>query len=365
MKDNPYLQFIRFSLDDTQELFESVKCIDWKAMMVWAEKQAIVGIIYHGIEKARENLSIPYENLMQWIGYSQTIVAMNRLVNNRCVEICQEFSSDGFETCILKGQGNALSYPGVLSRTPGDIDVWVMPGERLRDNGSRFNVKEIIRYVKKWNPKGRALYHHIDFGEYKGVEVEVHYRPSFLFNPVHNYRLQKWFIAHGSRLMVELPENAGRILVPSREFNVVFQLCHVYNHLLHEGIGLKQVVDYYYLLKSNQYSTNDTTIQYTLWYLGLEKIAGAMMWVLNEILGLPGEYLIAQKDEKRGRVLIKEIMKDGNFGQYDVDNQKTNGAIRKNLQRIKRDIRMMQFFPSECLWEPVFRLYHFLWRITN
>ena len=100
----------------------------------------------------------------------------------------------------------------------------------------------------------------------------------------------------------------------------------------------------------------------TLRYVGLDKIAGAMMWMLNEVLGLPEEYLIAPKDEKRGRVLLAEIMKGGNFGHYDAENQKANNAIKKNLQRIKRDMRMMRYFPSECMWEPVFRVYHYFWR---
>ena len=89
------------------------------------------------------------------------------------------------------------------------------------------------------------------------------------------------------------------------------------------------------------------------------------MYVLNEVLGLEDKYLIAQKDEKRGKVLFAEIMKGGNFGFYNTDNQKANSAIQKNLQRIKRDIRMMRFFPSECLWEPVFRIYHFFWRLAH
>ncbi len=73
--------------------------------------------------------------------------------------------------------------------------------------------------------------------------------------------------------------------------------------------------------------------------------------------------MIFEPDEKRGRVLFAEIMKGGNFGHYDAENQKANNAIKKNVQRIKRDMRMMRYFPSECLWEPVFRVYHYFWRL--
>lgn len=365
MNFTPYLQFLRYCLDDSYSLPKSAKNLDWTKMMAWAERQTIVGVMFHGIEKAEKRVNIPFDALMQWIGYSQTIESRNRIVNRRCAEICQVLSNDGFKTCILKGQGNALMYPKPLLRIPGDIDLYV----------TNKSIKQIMRYVQTRNSEARALYHHIDLGNFKETEIEVHYRPTFMFNLVHNYRLQRWFTAHGEGTMVELPEGGGNISVPNWEFNIIFQLSHVYNHLLHEGIGLRQIIDYYYLLKSNTIGivpgskiqvsrpAERAEITETLKYLGLDKIAGAMMWVLNEVLGLSEEFLIAPKDEKRGRVLFAEIMKGGNFGHYDAENQKANNVIKKNLQRIKRDMRMMRYFPSECLWEPVFRVYHWIWRL--
>lgn len=373
MKDNSYLQFLRYSLDDVQELPESAKSINWKAMMTWSERQAIVGIIFKGIQKAEKALDIPFDILMEWIGNSTLIENRNKLLNKRCVEVVDHFKAKGFDSCILKGQGNAILYDVrgkkedgrslALLRTPGDIDVWVRPKSDVRCK--KEDVKRVIWFAMEKNPRAKACYHHVDYGEFNGVEVEMHYRPSFMFNLVHNYRLQEWFRSHiESTEITELPDNVCSISVPNREFNMIFQLSHVYNHLLHEGIGLRQIIDYYYLLKSDGRSKMDD-VSNTLRYLGLEKIAEAMMWVLNEVLGLAEEYLIAPKDEKRGKVLISEIMKGGNFGHYDAENQKANNAIKKNLQRIKRDMRMMRYFPSECLWEPAFRVHHYFWRIAN
>ena len=351
------IAFLRYCLDDSLPLPENIVCIDWKKMMAWANDQAVVGVIYHGIQRAGNNISMPFDVLMAWVGYANRIEVQNKIMNQRCVEVVDVFKNAGYEYMVLKGQGNALIYPNPLLRSSGDIDVWV--------NGK--TIKEIIRFAREKNPGAKACYHHVEYGAYNGVEVEVHYRPSFMYNPIHNYRLQKWFskMAEGGCLMAELPEGTGGIRVPNMVFNVVFQISHVYNHLLHEGIGLRQIIDYYYLLKSNTNRTNVTNYYDTLRYLGLETIAGAMMWVLNEVLGLPESYLIAPKDEKRGKVLLAEIMKGGNFGHYDAENKKANNAIKKNLQRIKRDVRMMRYFPSECLWEPVFRWYHFFWRVAH
>ena len=334
---------------------------EWKTLYAWCQKQSISGIVFHALDSlSTYGQKPPLPILYEWIGCAQTIEVRNRSINKTCVEICQEFHDDGLETCVLKGQGNAVMYPKPLLRTPGDIDVWVKPEVR----GKKLEVRDIINYVKKRNPEGRVLYHHVDMGYFKDVEVEVHYRPTFMFNLMHNRRLQKYYATHVSPIEVELPEEAGCISVPNWEFNIVFQLSHVYNHLLHEGIGLRQVVDYYYLLRSDGRSMMDD-VSNILRYFGLDKIAGAMMWMLNEMLGLPEEYLIVPKDENRGRVLLAEIMKGGNFGHYDAENQKANNAIKKNLQRIKRDMRMMRYFPSECLWEPVFRVYHYFWRMAH
>jgi hypothetical protein len=347
--------FLLFCLSDNLLRPESFQDVDWNKLLVWAEQQAIVGVIFQGIQRAGKSLGIPTDILFKWIGYVNQIEYRNKLLNKRCVELTDFLAHRGFDTCILKGQGNASLYPNPLWRTPGDIDVWTR----------KKSIRETIQFAREKNPKGKVCYHHVDYGEYDGVEVEIHYRPSFMFNPVHNCRLQKWFLVHGEGGMVELPDGVGSICVPNREFNIVFQLSHIYNHLLHEGIGLRQVIDYYFLLKSNTNRTNDTNIRETLRNLGLYKIAGAVMWVLNEVLGLEERYLVVSKDEKRGKVLLAEIMKGGNFGHCDVENQKATTAIQKNILRIKRDLRMMRYFPSECLWEPVFRVYHFFWRLAH
>ena len=47
--------------------------------------------------------------------------------------------------------------------------------------------------------------------------------------------------------------------------------------------------------------------------MGLWKFAGAMMYVLHEALGLSEEKMIAPMDEKRGKLLLAEILNGGNF----------------------------------------------------
>lgn len=227
-ENQAYIEFLCYSLNERQ-IINKRKSIDWMEMMSWAEQQAIVGIIYMGIHKAGKTLNVPFDGLMEWIGYASQIETQNKLLNDRCVKVVKMFEDAGFKCCILKGQGNAMMYPNPLWRTPGDIDIYVPQKEQK-------SQKEIVQYVRGKNPGAKAIYHHIDLGIVDGVEVEVHYRPSFLNNLIYNRRLQRWFKMNtDSTSLTNLPDGVGEIPVPSWEFNVVFQLCHIYQHVSKRG----------------------------------------------------------------------------------------------------------------------------------
>ena len=103
-------------------------------------------------------------------------------------------------------------------------------------------------------------------------------------------------------------------------------------------------------------------LQEELKWLGLWEFAGAVMYVLREVMGLDEKRMICAPDERRGRLLLEEIMAGGNFGHYDTRNHFGQGALWHNIQRFRRDWRMLRFYPSEALSEPLFRAWHFLWR---
>ena len=352
---------LRYSIGQQSEA-PAILLEEWQDIYAIAEKHAVAGVIFEGIKKrAAAEWNIPKDLMLQWFAPSEQIKKRNLLINQRCVDLTGQLHEEGFQCCILKGQGNTVMYPNPYSRTPGDIDAW------MRSKGEmhwKQVEKRVIDYVRHYNPDGRALYHHIDLGDFNGVEVEAHYRPSFMFSPLHNYRLQRWFEEQAMEQFqheVELPKGVGKIYAPTAEFNIVFQLSHIYNHLLHEGIGLRQIVDYYYLIHNSQCIMHN--YEATLRHLGLYKFAGAVMYVMREVFHLEEHYMIVPVEERCGRVLLTEIIRGGNFGMFDTDNIKAKSTLQKNIQRIKRDVRLVQSFPSECICEPLFRTWHYFWRL--
>ena len=231
-------------------------------------------------------------------------------------------------------------------------------------------------------------------------------------------------------------------------FNVIYQLTHLYHHFFDEGIGMRQIIDYFLVV--NDFSKNvfldtdfsnpsvslskgsstshpsplsseerDVTalrcseplrskdggaskpspncagwdrlsiegdnsagsatavtssastalvvVQRELKYLGLWKFAGAVMYVLHEVLGLPKEKMISSMDEKRGKLLLAEILNGGNFGKHftKYGHFTQQGMAKKYFLKIWRNMHFVRYYPAEALSEPIFRTWHFFWRMKN
>ena len=445
-----FFDFLRFCIGSAKEIPGSLKEVDWKELYAIAKKQCLVGVLFDGIKKLpAEHVGMKKELLLQWMAESQMLEKANVRLNDAAIQVSEWFRKKGFRTCILKGQGNALMYLNPYSRTPGDIDIWV-EGED----------KRVISFVRSISPHEKACYHHIEFPSYKGVEVEVHYRPSFLLCFWHNRKLQKYYervkeeqFSH--RVMLG---EQGEIAIPTMEFNLIFQLTHIFSHLMNEGIGLRQLVDYYYVLcdfykvyqKSSKITpslftlkegstshpdpltlrgegenrptrcseplrskdggpskvspdsagwdrrdaigdmtsatastSTDTSataarssfaanssaaidrVQKELKELGLWKFAEGIMYIMQEVFGMPASRLIVPPNEKYGKFVLNEVLEAGNFGRHDARNRFGRSQLGHNLQRVYRDIRLVRYFPAEALCEPLFRIWHFFWRMKN
>ena len=112
---------------------------------------------------------------------------------------------------------------------------------------------------------------------------------------------------------------------------------------------------------------NLTALQRELKYLGLWKFAGAVMYVLHETLELSEEKMIAPMDEKRGKLLLSEILNGGNFGQHftKYGHFTQQGMAKKYFLKIWRNMHFVRYYPAEALSEPVFRTWHFFWRFQQ
>ena len=368
-----FFDFLRFCIGSFKEIPDSLKEADWKELYAIAKKQALLGVLFHGIQRLPKELAPEQKLLMRWMVMAEQIRKQNIRLFQDSVKVCKNFENEGFANCILKGQGNALLYPDPYMRTPGDIDIYLAGGR-----------KRVMQYINKVCPNQVMRYHHVDFPVMK-TAIEVHFTPSYMFFPIHNSRMQKWFkevMGEQCNHRVSLPDGYGEIHVPQVSFNVIYILSHLYRHIFTEGIGLRQLLDYYFvLLKWHTDLTNLTdsnkslpqmtlintdldALRHKLKYLGLWKFAQAVMFVMKEVFGLSEDRMIVPMDEREGRFLLAEIMRGGNFGQYDdrmgskVGESKIHRYFRMNL----RNLRFVKHYPTEAVCEPVFRTWFALWK---
>lgn len=362
------LSFLRYSLGCKADLSIVVAKMHWRQLYTFVSNQAIIGICFDGIKKLGNEYSeelkknsIVRDLLITWIGVAQQIRRQNMKVNLVAAKLYDMLRKEGLRCCILKGQGNALMYPNPYSRTSGDIDVWV--------NASR---EKITEYAKKhFKLKDDIKFHHLET-VMDGVPVELHFFPGVMNNPIYNARLQRWFRRNADLQcsnVVSLPDGAGDIAVPTTSFNVIYQLSHLYHHFFDEGIGMRQIIDYYFIVSSDELLVirDRDALQKELKHLGLWKFAGAVMYVLRETLGLPEERMIAPMDEKRGRLLLSEIMDGGNFGTHFTKYGRftQQGMAKKYFLKIWRNMHFVRYYPAEAFSEPIFRTWHFFWRKKN
>ena len=449
IKTSAIFLFLNYCLGKKVDMSMVVAKIDWRQLYNFASRQALLGFCFDGIERLTKEFSEELKQnpmgrdlLMTWMGASQQIRRQNMKVNAVAGKLFSMLREDGLRCCILKGQGNALMYPNPYSRTPGDIDVWV--------NASR---EEITEYAKcHFKLEDDIRFHHLET-TMDGVPVELHFFPCSMNNPLYHARLQKWFKRNADLQcsnVVSLPDGIGEIAIPTTAFNVVYQLTHLYHHFFDEGIGMRQIIDYFLVMDdfwkvkesfsqpsrpslpkegstafpkplspqgtgdvtalrcseplrykdggaskpspgcagwdrlgmegdSSATSCSSTTvassssavslevIQRDLKHLGLWKFARAVMYVLHEALGLSEEKMIAPMDEKRGKLLLSEILNGGNFGKHftKYGHFTQQGMAKKYFLKIWRNMHFVRYYPAEALSEPIFRTWHFFWRMKN
>ena len=350
-----FVELIQIALGTRTELSRIPSENDWQQIYEIAAKQSLVGIVLSGIEELRAKgfeVNVPKVLLLQWIGEVQMIEQRNNKLNEAAEYLTRIIKNGGLRSCVLKGQGVATLYPQSLLRQPGDIDLWVEGGR-----------ERVLKFLKdSYFGLGKVVIHHVDARIIEGVETEIHFVPVYACNPFLHHRLQRFFRLHAEEQFSNVDKDLG-FSYPTLRFNTVYILAHIYMHFLYEGIGLRQIVDYYYVLKSLD---DEGRIQAAsdIKQVGLLKFAGAVMFVLQRVCGMDDGSLVTRPDDKRGGLLLDEIMRSGNFGKYDerLKNRDDKNLVLFNLVALKRQLRFLRYYPMDIISIPFFKVGHWCWR---
>ena len=385
-----FFELLQVAIGNRQALTSCPTDDEWASLYSECEKHALLGITFCGVERLPKEQFPPFDVLAEWVHDAQVAKERNEKLNAECEALAKQLENDGLWSCILKGQSNLVNYPEHLRdcRTAGDIDVWCAPIKK-QDKGERKVIEYALSRAKAANqPVPEVRYHHVELENVYPVDVEIHHRPSFMCSPLRNIRLRNWCRTfEGANEIASV--NGHEFPVPSVSFNAVYQLVHIYRHLFDEGIGLRQILDYYFVLQtlsvplhrgkcrppqspcvggevraqSGEVIDERLEIMHVIERFGMKKFAGAIMYVLQKVFAMPDEYLICKPNEKVGAFVLSEILVGGNFGRADSRFAKAkDGVLAHAFGKTLHNLMFLRHFPEEVSWEPAFRLYHWVWR---
>lgn len=363
-----FFELLQLALGNREALSAVPTGEEWREIYGESQRQAVSGVALYGLEKLTKEQMPRQELLLQWIGTSQMISQRNAVMDKRCVQLLDRLREAGVRGTILKGQGIAQLYGEELSalRQSGDIDVYVDCG--LED--ALAFAKEQGQTKVDWD------YKHLHLKIWDDTEVEMHYRVEVLLNLRKNGRLQRWFKEHEKVLFSQdgyFNTNTGRtnftngFVLPSVEFNVFYILLHIYRHFLYEGVGLRQMVDYYMVLRKVQEHKSLEVQEYVdaVGEFGMVRFARGLMWVMQEVLGMPKEWMFWEADEKEGRYILEQVMAGGNFGHYNERLMHGKGKMGAVMAILKHNVHLLGHYPANTLWAPVWVVWHKCWKIVK
>ena len=178
-----------------------------------------------------------------------------------------------------------------------------------------------------------------------------------------NKKLQNWVKVNEEKIFggkACLP--SGEITVPASEFNAFYILLHAYNHVNSEGLGLRQLMDYYFVLQSVDIERKESVIA-LFEQFRIKKFASGAMWIMKEVFGMPEHMSIGDSNESEGRFLLNEVMKGGNFGHHDKRLKKIGkGKMVSVMNEMQHSMSIASHYPSAVFWRPIWIVYHFLWK---
>ena len=324
---------------------------EWRWLHAEAVRQSVVGVAFAGLEHIQATsqgaddsgnttdiiAKPPTDLLMRWAMEEQRLRALNAKFDAEARRLTELFESLGLYSVILKGQGNAMLYPEAAPRTPGDIDIFV--------EGGKSEVLKVLRREGLLDEHDTPSYHHAHMKMGKsGIIIEVHYRPSSgLSTPWRNCRFQR--ILNEEIKKSQMTDKGFR--VPTATFNLLMQLAHIQRHFINSGIGMRQIIDFCYVLE-NAHNDDVERCRRLLSGFGMKRVAQAVMWIASEKLGFTFSSHFANPSQRWGEMLLAHIVNDGNFGQF-AESEGYTFVHRIAVEQLRK-LRLMPMCPSEVVW---------------
>lgn len=326
--------------------------VDWPMVLQLGKQQSVLGVLWSGIQRLREacpNVSLPAKmEMLKCYGLVEKIRQRNVCMDEAVVSLCQKMTSENVRIFVFKGQPLATLYPDCTLRQSGDIDFYCPPNDWNR----------AVAWLKqKWGVVPNELNTEKDVSFIcEDVVYEMHRKMTLFMYPRHSRYWEKV-------VMPEILENLGSARINGFDVptlspihNVLFVFIHIFQHLISDGIGLRQFCDWLMTIRHMPRDKESIDIlDRHLNSIGLKRAFSGLGAILTDYLGLSVSdfpFEISEEDHRNAPKLMENMLEMGNFG-HNKHYKKSRGAVHgiEHLSRITMQVRLFgHYAPAEAWW---------------
>lgn len=282
----------------------------WEKIVEYANMQRVVALITAGVETLPLEYRPPKAIYISLLLLTEKIKSANHLINDRLVEISQEYSSLGISFVLLKGQGNSMYYPDALYRTPGDLDLFLYR-EKDYQIANEWVVKNSLICDKESDL-------HLGF-DWRGVHIENHHHIFSFTKKKYNGSFQSWVsLVVESNSFESVHINGATIHVLPIELNIIYLFLHLFRHFIDSGVGLRQICDWVLLLSARHEELEKESLIELAKYFGILDAMCVLSYTCIKYLGASPDIFpfLVKNDNRYSDMLMKDILQGGHFGFY-------------------------------------------------
>lgn len=306
------------------EVFDKQTTINtFPQILKLAGEQCVQGLVINSL--FRRNADIGRNNVYKCLSVKQQIANSNKKLNDALEKLADVLNIHNIRYVVFKGQTAAAYYPDPSLRMPGDIDFYCADCDYLKaqdaitkDLGVTFDKRDIVDRHDSFNMDG--------------VRFEMHYKMEILGSSNHQKHYDNIMTgAVSSPLYLNFGKTKVATLSPT--FNVLHILKHLFNHLLVEGVALRQFCDLAIIIGKTSDCIDVDLLEHSLKAIGYWKAFLASGAFVVKYLGLPTDkfpYSLSSKDFKWGERILTAILEHGNFGRYN--RKRTNSRILRSME---------------------------------
>ena len=342
-----FFELLQIALGNRECLSRDLSADEWEQIYNLSKEQIVFGVMLKGIQHLPQGQWPPKFLLLQWVGETNIIQQQNEEMDKAVVELCQSMEDEDIRIFIFKGQSVGTLYNDPSLRQSGDIDFYCHNEDW---------VKAIQYFKKKKGLQLNNLHSQKDVSfTLNDIIYEMHNQITVFSYPIHSRYWKRIvmpeIIAHPYSVKV------GGMDVPTLAptYNALFIFIHIFQHLIADGIALRQFCDWAWVLSTQHDEIDVDVLRRHLRKLGLLKAYSGLGAVLTEMLGIAPElfpFEISDKDRERLPALWQNMLEHGNFGKklaYKTKNMYAHGL--EHLWRMGKQAReFYHYAPAEAWW---------------